>query len=907
MRLISAELENYIGIYNGLGLYEISIDFTKCKNNIVIIKGLNGSGKSTIFKALTPMPDKNTAFIPGKRARKAIGYLDGTMKYIITYIHDVKADGTRHTTKSYIKSCDCSNSCFAETELNPSGNINDAREILYDLFKLDSNFIALSQLSSDDRGLADKLPSDRKKFINSIIDTLEVYNNIYKTLTKRASLFKSIMNSLNTKIDSLGDEDHIKATLVSLENRINVLWMAKDELVGNIAVGNDIVKKADPTGTVMDVYNKLMAESKMLQAKDAALEYNVKTIASLVKLPAITPELAEEAQKSIYNLIGKEQTVIDLYKSKNEMFLNKREEESKRLTEKTTKLDSLADSDNYKQVKRLLHEHKSTMAGIEQEFNKINFQHFDIMTKDEYILGLNTLKDIVDSISILTSDKEYHIIQTSITDYIFNDKRPDIASIDKIIKDTQDGVKTAETHYNDVLAEKKLSDKFDSIPSNCILIDECVFVKDIAKAKRNNPDKTLASVAMYITGLNKALDSLIKQREEDIKIIECIDCFKFILKQLDLYSNIIKKLPNNAVFIDKALFLQKLLDGYKFPEINELYKYIDYGNMLDTYKNSKNIASTLSIQYAEYSGRSALIEEISNDIKTLSDNINSTSILIEGNNKNIIASQNTLTSLFTSFNSYEKLIEEMTSYTTNNIELNKVITEINTMQDNITNIKNCVFAITQDTLKLNDININQLTPLIEDRDKLKHALKLLQEYCAELEEYNLKYEKVETIKFYSSPTTGIQTIFMEVYMNKIIHMANQLLTLLFNGEYVLQPFIINENEFRIPCSGNGLMNDDISSMSTSQICMISMILSFALLHHSSTKYNILKLDEIDGGLDTNNRIQFITLLDDIMTMLKCEQTIMISHNSELSLDNADIIILRDNDTSAITGNVIYRF
>ena len=70
MRFISIYLKNYIGIYNGMGLYEIHIDMTKCKNNIIIIRGDNGSGKSTLMKSLNVFHDPNNAFIPGLAAFK---------------------------------------------------------------------------------------------------------------------------------------------------------------------------------------------------------------------------------------------------------------------------------------------------------------------------------------------------------------------------------------------------------------------------------------------------------------------------------------------------------------------------------------------------------------------------------------------------------------------------------------------------------------------------------------------------------------------------------------------------------------------------------------------------------------------------------------------------------------------
>jgi DNA repair exonuclease SbcCD ATPase subunit len=150
---------------------------------------------------------------------------------------------------------------------------------------------------------------------------------------------------------------------------------------------------------------------------------------------------------------------------------------------------------------------------------------------------------------------------------------------------------------------------------------------------------------------------------------------------------------------------------------------------------------------------------------------------------------------------------------------------------------------------------------------------------------------------------------MELYMGKIIALANELLKLLFQGQFEIKPFVINESEFRIPCLGNGYLNDDISSMSSSQIGMISMILSFALLHHSSRTYNIIKLDEIDGPLDYTNRVYFMDVLNSIMDIMHTEQCIMISHNSELQVDNSDVILLKHDETNSDynRGNIIWSY
>ena len=220
-------------------------------------------------------------------------------------------------------------------------------------------------------------------------------------------------------------------------------------------------------------------------------------------------------------------------------------------------------------------------------------------------------------------------------------------------------------------------------------------------------------------------------------------------------------------------------------------------------------------------------------------------------------------------------------------------------------------AISKSVSAKESINQNTYTlaPLMKERDKVLHSVQMMKDYITERDELQANYDFIETIRYYSSPTTGIQLVFMELYMGKIIALANELLTLLFNGQFVIQPFVINDTEFRIPCLGSGYLNDDISSMSSSQIGMISMILSFALLHHSSTKYNIIKLDEIDGPLDYNNRVYFTDVLNSIMDIMKTEQCIMISHNAELQVDNADVILLKHDDTNMDynRGNIIWRY
>ena len=111
MILRKLTLVNYGGIYNGMHLYDITIDFSKCKNRIIVLRGDNGSGKSTIESSLKPLPDSNGSFITGKTAMKEIEYFDETANiiYSIKFLHECKPNGDRCNVKGYFKKIIVSN------------------------------------------------------------------------------------------------------------------------------------------------------------------------------------------------------------------------------------------------------------------------------------------------------------------------------------------------------------------------------------------------------------------------------------------------------------------------------------------------------------------------------------------------------------------------------------------------------------------------------------------------------------------------------------------------------------------------------------------------------------------------------------------------------------------------------
>ena len=892
------ELYGYAGIYNGMKLMDIKIDFTKCKTNKIIIKGDNGSGKSTLENAINPNPDSNDNFIPNCEARKNICLCDNGIDYIIRYIHPINNNGTRGTTKGYI-----SKVINGQTiELNPNGNISSCKDILYDEFNLDSNFISLSKLSSENRGLVDNRPADRKKLVNSIINTLEIYNGIYKKLSKKSSIYKQLINSITYKIDNLGNELQLKSQLKNIISRINKLENERDITIEGIATIKikisefmDILKNNN--------YDSIISELKDVSSHNKVLRNQI--IKKLTDLGIKDINSIEEFLKYIEQQISINKSTIENNKFQVSNLLSQREIEFNNLKNKQIRLNSLQSDYNYSDIKNAMNQSQKIVNDYEKIFNKMGLKNISLITKTEYDSAMESIKYLIDLSSNLLS-----LYNISDLEYVINNIEYislELTKLDKIKNEINILKSDKERLFNSIsiyTSKQDIISELNNRPTEC-KIDTCPYIKSALEASIQYPKKELEK-------LQKEYNDIENEINKKSNYLDKLNVFKEILisvlnikRELDSKIIFILKLPVRRDF--KETFFDRILSYDPFDDITKLYEYIDCGNMIEEYKLAKSQLDKYQSEYKLYEAKNSIIESILIDIESLTKKVDKMALDIETINNSTsdleiklreyedvkIKISNLLSKINDDLKPSEEREKELLKIK-DSLDVNS--NEIEILHDNLNTLNNNLASVNSD-----------IKGLSSEKEKINHSIILLEQYRMELQDYSNKYSKIEKIKYYSSPSTGIQTLFMQLYMNKIISTANSLLSLLFDGEFILQPFIINENEFRIPCIGSGLLHDDISSMSTAQKCMISMILSFSILNQSSTRYNIIMLDEIDGGLDTVNRGLFIELLDNLMNMLHCEQCFMISHNNELNTSVCDLIILKNSSNDIYNGNIIWQY
>ena len=881
MKLLSIRLENYIGIYNGRGDNILEVDLSQSTSNIVIIRGSNGSGKSTLLKALSPLQDDNTAIIPGMEGKKTLRYLYNGEVYEILYIHPVKNDGSRGQVKMQVYKG------MNRVELNPTWNVTSGKDIIFDLFNLDANFLTLSQLSSEDRGLADKKPAERKKFVNSIINGIEVYNNMYKVITKKYSTFKNMINTISSKIRQIGNIEELNARFINISKQVEDVSSERDKAVIEAS-------KIDAEIGILTRDNNLEEYYKINEEIRDNIDYISASKSQVIDLSKgeLSSENLYELKDIIDNSLHTFDKDISKWKSeeavanaKIESISREKDEAFNSLQTKITKRGTLLDGGFSDSDLSLYKDTKAKIAELENDINGLNSSIKNLSEAEALVNAMEMIVPVLDSLynglDATTKKEKYDFVKTTLD----NDGKYIDQTIE-LSRTYNEVSRTVTELESEVLAYEILFDKAKSLalrPKEC-KIDDCSFVKEAIEASSKHPEKRINDINKEISESKTLLKSLEKDIESYKELYDFNKRFTNLHGMVLSFRKLLEKSPVDYI-IDPYQLLASLDHMEKlmidFNQIRGIF------NIITTKSNYEEIIESLKEPAAKYEANKALIDELDSDIASLKDKLTTIDNRLMAE-KDAISETVTDISLtefkIEVYTKCKSLVDECIGLDVRNEELQA---QINSLSDIALKVKTLDTRMAEAKSRADRLN-NDLNAILNERDKIASNKTLLEDYIRDLDLYNKNFSILETIRYYLSPTTGIQTVFMRTYMGNIILKANELLSLIFNGQFIIQPFVINEAEFRIPCLGNGLVNDDISSMSTSQICMISMILSFAILSNSSTDYNILKLDEIDGGLDTENRIQFIGLLKQLISMVGCEQCFLISHNMEYDADTTVI-------------------
>ena len=912
MKFLYAKFVGYIGFYNGLGITKLEIDFTKSKYGITVISGPNGTGKTTLLNALTVMPDNNNNFVPSMEASKTLRIFDSGNIYDIFIVHPIDGNNNRSTTKATISK--------NGLELNPNGNISSYKEVIFSEFDLDSNFLALSKLSGDDRGIADKRPAERKKFVVAITNSLEVYNEIHKNLNKKANIFKSYVNNLSSKIQNIGDESYLRTTFLSLQNREKKIDQIIDECKEKIIESRTLLSVDDPEGSMQQRYETVDSDLNREKLNLDKLYSSLKSKFDNLRVDGLnlTSQSFELVSLNTSKLLDSCTTKVNISKTKCIALLDQIQSIQSDINRYNIKIDKLKSEIN-SDLTFNLQETNRKLDEIISIYSKFGIGDISTSSAEEVKFMISIINTIISSIDAIYDNIDNNIdffyayekgklsgANTSIGNAIIEKKE---------IKETiVDSINNLNIQRNNIQNELEIAEDILKKPKNC-KEESCPFLENA-----NEIIKKYGSINDMKHNFN-IISEKIEQSRQDISVINsdidkleqihCIDSiFDSIYNTINSNIGLLSKLKATSDIIDIDNFLELLHNDSRFNSMRNINGFLDASNYITEFKSLNIIKQKLESEYMVQKNNIDSINEFESERDQKEKELEDIKKQYNYHKNECDFNTELMNTLNRKKTNIDILKYDFDNWMVSNDNYERLLAEFNDLKNKFQSSISTLGKISDLNLVISE-NTNQKEPIKQQLRSIESQLSLLDTYKQEYEMYSEKYTIINKLKKYSSPTDGgIQTLFINIYMSETLELANQLLSMIFAGQYKLMKYIINNDEFRMPFIGNGLPVDDISSGSTSQVCIMGMIINLVLRHQASTKYNITSLDEIDGGLDHNNRNLFVDILQRVQSILNIDQLFIISHSVESALCNVDVIQLSnapDYNDLFMNANVIYKF
>ena len=870
MKITYLKLENFVNIKAGMKKTKIEIDLSGSKNELVLLCGPNGTGKTSLLSELHPFANsgnmdvrgETNLIIEGKDGYKEIHITDKEDKYVIKH-HYLFSKKTK-SVKSFITK--------NNIELNPNGNVKSFKEAVNEHLGLDHELLKLMRLGSNVTSLINMKSTNRKNFATKLFSDIEIYNGFYKKVSEEYRNIRAVMKSTADKISkyNVQDVDEFDKHINTAQNEIDEYNIAKDSLQKEINIlENKITEiKIDDESVVNETFKYLESE---INSANTLLE-SVKNITMSKKDYKLIRE--KEKQEFELKLLGCK-NIIDKAISERDIFYNQRQD-----LEETLK--RAASIERINNLKSTIEDYTCNINKLEKELKtRTKYDRTVLLLLKEHC---QKTKDYIRDLNIY-SDKDIKCLMES----IINNE-----NIAEALESKSVNYKTTYDNLNaEIINIENMNIDCDiNLGDNKCTVD-CPYKQFYLQTigKKNN-------LSNYIEERNK-INKQILQIEE---LYNLYNNLIFIKKHIESYEHEFQ-IPIEYDFItcfenyilgkpavNTSLLNLAIDDSEKF-ELMEKYK-----KDLEGFENEYSIIKNSGLDIIEIENKMLIInDEINQRDKIVNENNKFKIELEEMINKHEVETSDTLLALNT-----KETINELN----NQFKITKArMDEINRLKLEKTEYINNLSRNKEELLTIKDFISRLTTKVVQLKFNRDTYSNLVDEHTA----LQLLFEDADVIKDSLNSSKGIPLIFLQVYLKNCPIMMNSLLDTIYNGELQIEGFLIDENEFRIPFNKSGIKVPDISFASQGESSFISIVLSLSLIIQSMTKYNIICLDELDGPLDTKNREQFIKVLYEFIRQTGSEQIFLISHNNMFESESVDLITTGDVDIENFKfGNILFR-
>lgn len=856
MKIKKLYLKNFSRVKSALGVDEVTIDLTKSDNLFTFLQGNNGSGKSTLLNQLHPWRDSydGNGSITYDEAIKEVTIDHENGEYFIKHVYAKVA-------KTFI---------YRNGELlNSNGNVREAETIINSELGYTPEFLELSRISSSMSSFLDKKSTERKKFITSLMPSIDYYIKSHDKIRSKILEENRSLRSLSaeiSKLDSFNEEDlvlieeNIKRISEEITKKSNEIAVSNSNLEGLRTQAKDITYVSD---TEISEYNdRIDSFSKSLSD---FIELYGKKSTSLAN-----EELSVHKEQLIKNNLNKEAAETKLKQTKEQIgVLTNSIREDEELLEKLTAVD-------VDKIQEEINKYENILKSIDvnEKFYKYLINK-EIETKDlpgldnfvQYMINsrvwLGKYYKELDSIGIIN-------IQNKETE-----EKNKIIPVKTEIKNLETTINQDSLRYKDFMDSQKGNSKHCDNPN-------CPYEMEI-----------------------KQYESLGEKIEKDTRKLRELE------RELEKIEDDISEISLIKAKAEEWIILKKRYSTSTFNIFNSIYNVIESDDLsadLREFSNTVNkavenislhITSTKGLEQANKS-----LEE-SKDKASLMDNINKR---LE-NNKNILTKEKEnvivleydieeaakrrvdIENVINLYNDFIEAKEELRKVLEDKEAKIKEQTKWNEIHAKIKEIGEEITLLTTAKSTLEG-ELNTYSSRQKELQRLKINKEILDNNIKEVQE---TLETLKPINDVLDPRKGIPVVFQRVYLKQTAYLANKLLKVAYGDKFDIS-FELTENDFFIRVvDSEGNVRDDARTLSDGEKSVVGLSLSLALIEQTGNRDKILYLDEADGVLDSNNRRSFISILENQLVLLGIEQCFIISHNDSFKDTEADVILLRDDD------------
>jgi len=272
MKLLKFSLRGAIGIWKGLGVDEMEIDFQSLQSGLVALTGRNGSGKTTVIENLHPY----RTLVSRSGSLQSHFRLKDSHKFL-----SFEYDGAVYESRILIDALTGKSEAYLVKDGKP---VNDGKSTTYDEAieallgtpELFFNSVFSGQKST---GIAELKPADRRKLFYELLNLnhyeslLEIAKGNLSVVQNKLAKIEGEISALNATADSIDSLEAEKNNLIdekiSLETQLSDLETEKTKVEAEI---KDLEVK-------IRVAESKLEESKKIQAEIADVESKIKSLA----------------------------------------------------------------------------------------------------------------------------------------------------------------------------------------------------------------------------------------------------------------------------------------------------------------------------------------------------------------------------------------------------------------------------------------------------------------------------------------------------------------------------------------------------------------------------------------------------------------------------------------------------